>query len=175
MDDRSRLVGELNGPDAPTAGANASSADETREIQYLLAHLSSDKTANIILKGHLVIEERLTDAVEACVSWPEFLDEARLTFAQKLLLCRSASPTLSKSPIWEVLSKLNTLRNAFSHSLDGTRRSNATENLLNAYAVACGGNLPARESAIESLLFTCVLAMCLGFISAVKQEIEQAS
>lgn len=164
---------ESKAPDRTDSGATSLPEADLREIQHLLGHLSSDDVANIVLKGHLVIEESVTEALEINASRPEYLEGARLTFAQKLCVCRSASPTLSDGPIWEVVSKLNSLRNALSHSLDGERRTKATENLLITYSSVCGGKIPPGERASESLLFTCILAMCIGFLTSVKREIGQ--
>jgi hypothetical protein len=164
---------EAQEPSGNSPNSAPSSGDELGDLGHLLSHLNSDETANIILKGHLVIEERLTTAIEDFTFHAEHLEDARLTFAQKLSICRSISLDLDDSPIWDVLGKLNRLRNALAHSLDIERRSTATESLIAAYAKVCGGQVPTHEGSTETLMFTCVLAMCLGFLSTVVGKIRE--
>lgn len=85
-----------------TAGANAfhdlknlnriiPDKDHREGFLHLIAHLEADRAAMVLLKGHLVIEEKLTESIEKSVFHPDHLDGARLTFAQKLAICRSLS------------------------------------------------------------------------------------
>ena len=85
-------------------------------LLHLIEHLDSDPAAMVVLKGHLVIEEKLTTAIERFVFHPDHLEHARLTFAQKLAISRSLSLDENKNSIWDLVAKLNTLRNTLSHS-----------------------------------------------------------
>ncbi len=147
------------------------SPSDAEEINELLGHLNADAPANVVLKGHLLIEEKLSAALDKFVFHGEFLEDARLTFAQKLALCRSISLDRGDDPIWDLIAKLNKLRNALSHSLDGERRANEIEAILLEYANVLGCSVPDDERANQSLMLTCVVALCLGFISTFRKEI----
>jgi hypothetical protein len=138
----------------------------------LIAHLESDDAALIILKGHLVIEERITAVMEKFVFHPEYLDRARLTFAQKVNIARSMSLDESGNSVWEMIEKLNALRNKLSHSLDHAPRANAMQILKAAYIHERGGMLKQDEHD-ERVWLTGVLAMSLGFVHAFEQEVER--
>jgi hypothetical protein len=68
----------------------------------MIAQLESDDEALIVLKGHLVIEERITATIERFVFHPEHLEKARLTFAHKIAIARSMSLDESDSPMWRL-------------------------------------------------------------------------
>lgn len=152
-----------------------------------LREVNTDPAAMATLKGHLVIEERLTAALEKFVFHPEHLKDSRLTFAQKLTICRAVSLDQNKNSIWSLIGKLNKLRNTLSHSLSGQDRKDATNALRDAYSKEVG-TTPARikdklskerKSKLETWertdhgLVSGVVALCLGFVVAFEQEIER--
>jgi len=138
----------------------------------LIGQLDSDDAALFILKGHLVLEERITAVIEKFVFHPEHLDKARLSFAQKVAVARCLSLDESGNSVWEVIEKLNALRNKLSHSLDGAPRTRAMESLRAAYTRECGGKLTEDEED-ERVLLASVLSLCLGFVHAFEQEVER--
>lgn len=97
------------------------------EIRYI------DDTAQILLKGHLVVEDLMNKALEAFVLHGEHVEDARLQFNQKLELCKAISVSENKNNMWNLIKKINVLRNALSHSLDPDRRKKAVESLASAY------------------------------------------
>jgi hypothetical protein len=116
----------------------------------LISQLESDNAALVILKGHLVIEERLTAVIEKFVFHPEHLDKARLTFAQKLAIARSLSLDEDTNSMWNLIEKLNTLRNKLSHSLDGEPRARAMEAVKTAYVAECSGKVTSTKRMTRS-------------------------
>jgi hypothetical protein len=140
---------------------------------HLLSHLDADHAATVALKGHLVIEEKMTSAITKFVFHSSYLEDGRLTFAQKLALCRAISTDQNENSMWDLIAKLNKLRNALSHSLEGASRAKAMEGVRTAYLTQVGRNLHEYESNDESLLLAGVIAMCLGFLDAHEQEIER--
>jgi hypothetical protein len=138
----------------------------------LLAHLDSDTPAMLALKGHLVIEEKITSAIDKFVFHPEYLDDARLTFAQKLLFARALSLDEHTNSMWDLLARLNKLRNTLSHSLDGERRARAMNALKDAYVMECGGKLQDQDAADEAPVLGAV-SLCLGFIDSFEKEVER--
>jgi len=142
-------------------------------FQRLLEHLDSDTAAMVALKGHLVIEEKITSAIEKFVFHPEYVDDARLAFAQKLAFARSLSLDEEKNSMWELLSRLNRLRNTLSHSLDDARRAGAMNAIKDAYRNERNGRLEDWEEANETSLLLSVVSLCLGFLDGFEQEVER--
>lgn len=79
--------------------------DESQRELFLrlIGQLESDDAALVVLKGHLVIEERLTVVIEKFVFHPEHLEQVRLTFAHKLALARSLSLDEDKNSMWSLI------------------------------------------------------------------------
>lgn len=103
-----------------------------RRIGRLLAKLpSGDDLDLIVLKGHLLIEERLRDIVRVAISRrPEALDDSRLRFAQLSALARGM--TYEERFDWSFLAinKLNAIRNELVHDLDPPRVARLTDELV---------------------------------------------
>jgi len=136
----------------------------------LVEHLEGDVAAITALKGHLVLEEKITAAIDKFVFHPEQLEGARLTFAQKLSIARSISLDEHESPVWDLIAKINTLRNVLSHSLNSSSRVGAMNKLRCAYA---GLRELEDWEQEEALLILSAVAYCLGFLDAHEQEIER--
>jgi hypothetical protein len=139
----------------------------------LIAQLDEDKAALVALKGHLVLEEKITAAIEKFVFHPEYLESARLTFAQKLSIAQSTSLTENDNRMWDLAEKINKLRNTLSHSLEGTFRKDAMNALRSSYSELRGGKLEEWERKDEAMLVLAAVSMCLGFIDAHEQEVER--
>jgi len=99
----------------------------SEEVKYV------DDTAQILLKGHLVAEDLMNQALEAFVLHGEHIEDARLQFHQKLELCKAISVNDNCNNMWNLIKKINVLRNALSHSLDPERREKAVQSLASIY------------------------------------------
>ena len=86
------------------------------ELRYV------DDVVQIILKGHLVMEDVMTDAICTFVHHGSQIEDARLQFHQKLKICRSMSLSDQENRMWDMIAAINTLRNQLSHSLDSEQR-----------------------------------------------------
>ena len=87
----------------------------------LFSHLE-DLTL-IVLRGHLLIEELLNEILESICDAPKYIENANLSFFQKIQLCRSFQRRNVKGVLidddpWESLVVLNTLRNKLAHNLE---------------------------------------------------------
>ena len=79
-----------------------------------------DKTDDhvlLILRTHLLIEERLRDILAQVCRFPDELRAARLSFYQVLCLCR-AIVGRHNEPAWGFVARLNEVRNRMAHHLD---------------------------------------------------------
>jgi hypothetical protein len=168
--------------DAPKAYSKESSMKEAEaaltdehqreSFRRLIGQLESDPAAMIALKGHLVIEEKIDAILEKFVFHPEHLENARLQFAQKLAVSRCLSLDDDKNSVWDLVSRLNSLRNALSHSLEGTRRAKAMDALRAAYVKERENELEEWEKTDEGLV-TGTVSMCVGFLDSFEQEVER--
>src|SRR2546422_9752448 len=77
----------------------------------------TDDPTLLILRAHLLIEERLRDVLGRVCRSPDELDPARLSFYQILCLCR-AIVGRHDEPAWAFIERLNEVRNRMSHRLD---------------------------------------------------------
>lgn len=79
----------------------------------------------LVLKGHLIIEKELFNALRRhCVN-PEFFEKANLRYIQMVHLARALFPSETDSQrvkvekmYWECLEALNGLRNVLAHRLE---------------------------------------------------------
>ena len=74
--------------------------------------------------------------------------------------------------MWNLVEKLNTLRNKLSHSLDGESRAKAMEAVKTAYVAECSGRLNEHEGD-DTIMLAEVVALCVGFVHAMEQEVER--
>jgi len=77
----------------------------------------TDKEA-IILKAHLLTERFLISYVEKISKNIRPLEDERLNYKQWLAMVRSNHSPQDNMWLWELLEKLNRLRNSFAHQLD---------------------------------------------------------
>jgi hypothetical protein len=134
----------------------------TTVYQRLASTMEADAAALVTLKGHLILEEQLSFMIERIVLNPEQIAEARLSFAQKRALVRAMFPG-SDNQMWDVIGSLNKLRNVLAHSLQGTRRVEATKAVRASYRQALGG-LDANEVANDFDLLQSAIAHSVGYL-----------
>lgn len=67
-----------------------SESESVRALERFTEEMSKiDAVAHVLLKGHLILEEQLVSIIEQYVFHRDYLQEARLSFAQKLAVARS--------------------------------------------------------------------------------------
>ena len=76
----------------------------------------------LILKGHLLVEQEINRILEAKVPNPDALklrEKYGPKFVHRLSLLRALMPEIEYCPkLWDIIDKLNTLRNEFAHKLN---------------------------------------------------------
>jgi hypothetical protein len=81
----------------------------------------SNDFALVVLKGHLLLEERVDRLLAALLYRPEAIEGANLRFYQKLCLIRALTRVSQHASTMRMLNaaeKLNTMRNRLAHHLD---------------------------------------------------------
>jgi hypothetical protein len=104
-----------------------------------------------IMRGHLLIEKKLRELVDAKLKKTEALNEARLSFIQILCVTEALYWKKESDLLWQLIRKLNNIRNSFSHQL----KPKKYDDLIKEFLDMCGFKKPYEQST----KFTIVLAM----------------
>lgn len=87
-------------------------------LTRITQHLDkADDPTLLILKTHLMVEERLRDILPRICRAPDELQAARLSFHQVLCICRAVVGR-NDDPAWGFVQRLNEVRNRMAHHLD---------------------------------------------------------
>lgn len=105
-----------------------------------------------IMRGHLLIEERLRELINQKFKNPDALIEARLTFNQLLCIAKAFYWEKGSEWLWEGITKLNNIRNSLSHKVMNKNYDRDVDAFLRLFE----GNDPDRMFGVKSRL---VLAM----------------
>ena len=145
--------------------------DPENYFEKLKSHLPVVKDPTVvILRGHLLIEELLEALIDASLSDPAAIRDARLTFFQKLCLCRGLIGS-SNEDLWKPIEALNGLRNAISHRLPDETLFNKLDPVLKAFFPADFDEIPndiyAKSKALrKGIIFHS--AMLSGYLKGLK-------
>jgi len=121
---------------------------EADRITRLL--MEFDEFSQTAIKGHLLIEERLSQILDLAVGKPEILAKARLTFVQKLRLVQAMSFLDPKDETWETALALNRLRNEMAHRLDSPKIEDIMGDIYRLMKLApAPGDSPQKVDAIR--------------------------
>ncbi|MGA9998093.1 MAG: hypothetical protein WBP93_21950 [Pyrinomonadaceae bacterium] len=95
--------------------------EERDSMNYFLQHMpygESDLTL-IVLKGHLLIEQKIREFIRERMLTPTALDMARLNAHQAICLAEALTlPNEEPKNLWSVIRKVNSLRNQLAHKLE---------------------------------------------------------
>src|SRR5689334_10663739 len=83
-----------------------------------------------VLRGHLLVEERLGELAAAYAFNPDYITKLRLRFYDKLQLVRAFNAKHADQPIWDAIAALNSLRNDLAHHLTSDQRSQRIQKFL---------------------------------------------
>jgi hypothetical protein len=74
-----------------------------------------DDFVQVVLNGHLEIEGHLDDYMQRIFAHPKYLQEARLSFSQKVCIARAYTPETHDRVDWQVMVLFNQIRNKIAH------------------------------------------------------------
>ncbi|MCL9783636.1 hypothetical protein M9194_19615 [Vibrio sp. S4M6] len=138
------------------------------EVKYV------DDLSQIVLKGHLVLESIMDNAIELYFINPEHLLNARFKFSQKIELCRGMSLRESQNNMWNLIKKINVLRNSLSHSLDGNRRERAVQSLMGIYDQEFpSDSRKVKDMSEDSALCLAAITGSLGFLHSFASDMKK--
>lgn len=101
------------------------------EIMKCYRHLPEPENLEVtILRGHLLVEDRLKEYIRKRLPNPSGCDLAGFRVSQLIAVARGLCPSAAQETLWQSVHKLNVLRNRLSHELDDARFTAALEDFL---------------------------------------------
>lgn len=111
--------------------------EERESMNYFLQHMpygESDLTL-IVLKGHLLIEQKIREFIRERMLTPTALDMARLNAHQAICLAEALTlPNEEPKNLWSVIRKVNSLRNQLAHKLEPQDIERRVKEIENDYS-----------------------------------------
>lgn len=132
-----------------------------------------DKPAQIIMSGHLIIENALDNIIDLLLFHPEYLRTARLTFYQKLQIARGLALRKNNLTPWGLISAINEVRNAIAHNLTGNKRTRNFAQLRRIYLADSKSEFQERlKDAEDDVIgyFACLEAV--GFLGTLEHDLK---
>jgi hypothetical protein len=143
----------------PTAEQLASQARFAHEMSTI------DATVDLLLKGHLLIEEALAATIDLHIYEREHLAKARLSFSHKLHVARALALRKAACGEWELMLAINALRNEVAHQLRSAKREEKMASVRALYRREASGleTLPETEADGDASIIVAACAHCCGF------------
>jgi len=133
-----------------------------------------DPLTQVVLRGHLLLEERLNAILQSSLYNPEMFEKLRLTFHHKEILARSFTVSKRAPGVWELISSINRLRNSIAHSLDAAHRKQNYESMRALYLRELKDPELRKEdeNLPEHILFLNAYSFCDGYLRGVEQDAQ---
>ncbi|MFZ5950856.1 MAG: hypothetical protein ACOYXC_09120 [Candidatus Rifleibacteriota bacterium] len=146
--------------------------DDPRVIQFHSQMNSMDELALVVLKGHLILEECLSRIIKQHVFNEEYIDTADLSFFKKIQIAKSFALRKDKIDIWELIQKINTLRNQIAHNLEYDKRQKVFEGLKSQFLKTSKKDFPEIDfdKARNDEVFYLICANCYGFLLSFEDD-----
>jgi hypothetical protein len=133
-----------------------------------------DDVANIVLQGHLLIEQDIDEAIEGYFFQPQYLlDDRTLGFERKVQLLRASTYLHPDEPDWELLLAFNSLRNEIAHKRDGPKRKAKLERVRNLILKSASESASEKYSlkSDDKEMAIFAAARCTGFLVFVSDSL----
>jgi len=78
----------------------------------------TDDLSLVVLKGHLLVEEMLSELLGHLLPFPQHLEGLHLSFHQKASIVRAACQYDENNEAWDLITALNKTRNELIHNLE---------------------------------------------------------
>lgn len=147
---------------------------ETKNAQERFIQLMSefDPAVPVLLKGHLLIEEALEGILIMHVFHSKHLNEARLSFHQKMCVVRSLGHRKAHFGEWELIQVINGLRNELAHQLEPELKEKKMARLREVYFREAAGMEGVSElrGLDDPDLISTACAHAIGFLSSMQAD-----
>ncbi|WP_157433439.1 hypothetical protein [Adhaeribacter aquaticus] len=121
------------------------------------------------------MEERLNYILENFVHHGGFLENARLSFYQKIQNAKSMSIKEENNSVWKIIESFNSLRNDIAHRLDINKREEKIKSLAKLYWVQVELD-PEKDDWMNkdtNTLLAGIIAYLIGFLTGFENEIDR--
>lgn len=134
-----------------------------------------DAITQVVLKGHLLIEEALERIIGKFVFHPEHMENVNLRFAQKLDVARSMSLDEQDNEMWDLAKVINSLRNELAHSLSSEKRKQKTQRVRDLYLKLLDDKEISAQHKQESdeVVLMWAATLILGFLTSFESEVDR--
>lgn len=139
-----------------------------------------DQLQLAVLKGHLIIEAALENILSLIFFHPEYVLKGRFTFMQKVQLARAYGLRKDTNSVWDLILKVNEVRNEVAHNLIGEKRKTKLNQLREIFLAEATETMRADLEKDGTLLkdlpdetvalYSCLL--CTGFLGAYEHDIS---
>ncbi len=134
-----------------------SNSADIKPLVRLLTFLPSNDVTLMALKGHLLIEEQLVSILKSRVSYSKALEEARLSFFQRLCLAKALGYRKENDWVWHSIKKLNSVRNDLAHKVEPAKLNIKLREFLELVE---DSGLRRQQGNLQSRLKACFLFLC---------------
>jgi hypothetical protein len=145
-------------------------ANLIRRFEDEMGHI--DDVTLVVIKGHLLLEELLTEILGQHVIYPKYLQEARLGFHQKAVLARAYCLRKDQAGEWDLIFALNALRNLLAHKLNAADRQTRIDRVKEIYAREAKDAFKElkKSGAKDAQVLTNAIAHCGGYLHSFEQD-----
>jgi hypothetical protein len=136
-------------------------------LDALHHHLDqTDDPTLLILRAHLLVEERLRDVLARVCRSPDDLAAIRLSFFQVLALCRAILGR-QEDPAWDFVARLNEVRNKMAHHLEPGN----LDDLLGSVVEKLGAGYATRYKTSTARFRAAAFYAC-GYFDAIRDSVR---
>ncbi len=130
-----------------------------------------DELQQAILTGHLIIETVLNNVISTIFFHPDYIEEGRFRFEQKVRIARAYALRKDEDDIWDLILAVNSLRNEIAHNLESEKRNakmgRVRELLINDPALASAKTL---KKAPDKEIAGYACALCTGYLATLEED-----
>jgi hypothetical protein len=135
-------------------------------------HLTQiDELANVILRGHLLVESDLDAVMRATFFYPDFI-KGRVSFERKGQIARAMALRTQNEVIWDTLTALNELRNEVAHKREAKTRKAKMDQLRQTCLKQIKPERAAEhknDTDREIVIMSC--ALCGGYLAMLADQL----
>jgi hypothetical protein len=131
-----------------------------------------NELSNVILRGHLEVEDHLDDIVDLIFFRPEYLRKIRLGFYQKVQIAKAYCLDPDARD-WNVIECLSEVRNSIAHRRVENKRAAKIARLQEEMSGWGLQGLHGEEIADEKEIVVLAAARCCGFLTFVEDSVRK--
>lgn len=133
----------------------------------------------VILKGHLLVEEMLSELLVHILPFPQHIEGLNLGFRQKASIVRAACQYDENNKAWDLINALNKTRNELVHNLEPPKLEKVLAALFSVHKQVDVVDVPIDRSqdhlAKTSIRLELAIQDCMRFLAKLISSMEENS